>query len=189
MLDINGWDLSKTLQLLHKSNPTLFEWFSSPIRYIDTDFRKRFDEINDKYFISKSGVYHYLSMAKGNFREYLKTDMVRAKKYFYVIRPILACKWILEKQTPPPMLFTDLAESQMEDEMKPIVEHLLNLKMNSPEVKEIPRIDALNEYIEKNLAELEDKVQTLPYEKNSSWEELNSFFLNEVKHDIYSRTT
>ena len=78
------------------------------------------------------------------------------------------------------MLFADLAESQMEDEMKPIVERLLDLKMNSPEVKEIPRIDALNEYIEKNLAELEEKVQTLPYEKNSSWEELNSFFLNEI---------
>ena len=189
VLDINGWDLSKTLQLLHKSNPTLFEWFSSPIRYIDTDFRKRFDEIKDKYFISKSGVYHYLSMAKGNFREYLKKDMVRAKKYFYVIRPILACKWILEKQTPPPMLFADLVESQLEEEMKPIVEHLLDLKMNSPEVKEIPRIDALNEYIEKNLTELEEKVQTLQYDKNSRWEELNSFFLNEVKHDIYSRTT
>ncbi len=78
------------------------------------------------------------------------------------------------------MLFADLAESQMEDEMKPIVERLLDLKMNSPEVKEIPRIDALNEYIEKNLAELEEKVQTLPYEKNSSWEKLNSFFLNEI---------
>ncbi len=29
-LDINGWDLSKTLRLLRASNPTLFEWFSSP---------------------------------------------------------------------------------------------------------------------------------------------------------------
>ena len=45
------------------------------IRYIDTDFRKQFDEIKDKYFVSKSEVYHYLSMAKGNFREYLKKDM------------------------------------------------------------------------------------------------------------------
>ena len=67
-------------------------------------------------------------MAKGNFREYLKTDMVRAKKYFYVIRPILACRWILEKQTPPPMLFADLVESQLEEEMKPIVEHLAGLE-------------------------------------------------------------
>lgn len=181
VLDINGWDLSKTLQLLYKSNPTLFEWFSSPIRYIDTDFRERLDLIKDKYFISKSGVYHYLSMAKGNFREYLKKDIVKAKKYFYVIRPILACKWILEKRTPPPMLFTELVESQLEEDMRPIIEHLLDLKMNAPEVKEIPRIDALNEYIERNLAILEEKVQLLPYEKNADWDELNSFFLNEIK--------
>ena len=25
-LDINGWDLKKALQLLYKSNPTIFEW-------------------------------------------------------------------------------------------------------------------------------------------------------------------
>ena len=79
------------------------------------------------------------------------------------------------------MLFADLAESQLEGEMKPIVEHLLDLKMNSPEVREIARIDALNEYIEKNLSELEEKVQKLSYDKNSSWDELNSFFLNEIK--------
>lgn len=32
VLDINGWDLQKTLRLLYKSNPTLFEWFSFPDR-------------------------------------------------------------------------------------------------------------------------------------------------------------
>ena len=36
VLDINGWDLQKTLKLLYKSNPTLFEWFSSPIVYKET---------------------------------------------------------------------------------------------------------------------------------------------------------
>lgn len=30
VLDINGWDVDKTLKLLHNSNPTVFEWFSSP---------------------------------------------------------------------------------------------------------------------------------------------------------------
>ncbi|OPZ21824.1 MAG: putative nucleotidyltransferase [Firmicutes bacterium ADurb.BinA205] len=30
--DINGWDIRKTLGLLHKSNPTLFEWNGSPYR-------------------------------------------------------------------------------------------------------------------------------------------------------------
>ena len=36
VLDINGWDLKKALQLLYKSNPTLFEWNSSPIVYKTT---------------------------------------------------------------------------------------------------------------------------------------------------------
>lgn len=181
VLDINGWDISKTLQLLHNSNPTLFEWFSSPIRYIDTDFSEKIALFKDKYFTPKSGLYHYLSMAKGNFREYLKKDKVKAKKYFYVIRPILACKWILENQTPPPVLFSELVESQLEPEIKPIIERLLDIKINSPEIKEIPRIDELNKYIEENINVLEKVIAELPYEKYSSWEELNDFFIQEIK--------
>ena len=42
VLDINGWDLQKTLRLLYKSNPTLFEWFSSPIVYQKTEFADKF---------------------------------------------------------------------------------------------------------------------------------------------------
>ena len=36
-LDINGWDLKKALTLMYKSNPTLMEWLSSPVVYIDTE--------------------------------------------------------------------------------------------------------------------------------------------------------
>jgi len=32
-------------------------------------------------------------MARGNYREYLKGDVVWIKKYFYVLRPILAMNW------------------------------------------------------------------------------------------------
>lgn len=33
VLDINGWDLRKALQLMRKSNPPLFEWLHSPRVY------------------------------------------------------------------------------------------------------------------------------------------------------------
>ena len=33
VLDINGWDIKKSLKLLRKSNSPLLEWLSSPIRY------------------------------------------------------------------------------------------------------------------------------------------------------------
>lgn len=86
VLDINGWDLQKTLRLLYKSNPTLFEWFSSPIVYIESDFADLFRRVMNDYFSSKRSLYHYISMAEGNYREYLKGGMVKAKKYFYDIK-------------------------------------------------------------------------------------------------------
>ena len=33
VLDVNGWDIRKALQLLLKANPVLAEWLNSPIRY------------------------------------------------------------------------------------------------------------------------------------------------------------
>ena len=86
-LDINGWDLSKALQLLHKSNPTLFEWNSSPIVYHTTTEWEKIAAIIERYFVAKSGLYHYLSTAKSNYREHLKGETVKYKKYFYVLRP------------------------------------------------------------------------------------------------------
>ena len=66
-----------------------------------------------RYFSSKRGLSHYLSMASSNYREYLKGNMVKAKKYFYVLRPVLACRWILDKGSPPPMLFSELMEAEL----------------------------------------------------------------------------
>lgn len=144
VLDINGWDLQKALVLLHKSNPTLFEWNNSPIVYKTTPEWKVISDIISHYFQQKSGLYHYLSTAKSNYREYLHGETVRLKKYFYVLRPILACRWILEKQTPPPMLFTELANACLDDALVPAVNELLRLKMNTPELGEGKRIDISN---------------------------------------------
>ena len=177
-LDINGWDVDKALKLLHKSNPTVFEWFSSPIVYKTTDFAERFKPLMLRYFSSKSGLWHYLHMAEGNYREFLKGDIVKAKKYFYVLRPILACRWILEKETPPPMLFSELMESQLPDYLNETVSGLLALKVNSPEVKLIPKIDVLNEYLDSSITEVKELIERLPQEPAQGWEELDKLFLS-----------
>lgn len=176
VLDINGWDLQKTLRLLYKSNPTLFEWFSSPIVYMETEFADVFRGIMQKYFSTKRSLYHYISMAEGNYREYLKGDMVKAKKYFYVLRPVLACRWILDKGTPPPMLFLDLMDAELPIELLPDVQRLLDLKINSPEVKEIPRIDRINKYLDSSIAEIKFILQSMDETKTADWAELNSLF-------------
>lgn len=179
-LDINGWDLQKTLRLLYKSNPTLFEWFTSPIIYKETAFADKIRNLMMKYFSTKKSLYHYISMAEGNYREYLKGKRVRAKKYFYVLRPVLACRWILEKGTPPPMLFTELMKAELPEALQKDVEKLLDLKMNSPEIREIERMDRLNEYLDREILEIKEKVKLLDNGEKVGWEELNQVFLEQV---------
>lgn len=184
MLDINGWDLSKTLRLLHSSNPTLFEWMSSPIVYHRTDFIDRLRPIMDNYFSCKSGLYHYLSMAEGNYRDYLKGDMVRAKKYFYMLRPVLACKWILHRHTNPPILFHALMEAELEEYLKPAVERLLDLKMNAPEIKEIPKVQEINDYLDRTIDSLKEEIAAFPAEHRADWAPLNALFLKTIFSDF-----
>ena len=180
MLDINGWDLTKALRLLHSSNPTLFEWMSSPVIYHQTEFIDQLQPIMDQYFSCKSGLYHYLSMADGNYRDYLKGDIVRAKKYFYVLRPILACKWILRTHTKPPMLFSELADAELAEALKPAVNRLLDIKMNTPEIKEIPRVCEINDYLDQSIENLRNEIAIFNIEHRADWAPLNELFLKTV---------
>ena len=182
MLDINGWDLNKALRLLHSSNPTLFEWMSSPIVYLQTEFIDNLQPILDQYFSCQSGLYHYLSMVDGNYREYLKGDYVKAKKYFYVLRPVLACRWILHHQTKPPMLFSELMEAELEEAVKPAVKRLLELKMTAPEIKEIARVTQLNDYLDHSLESIKDEIAVYKVKHHADWAPLNDLFLKTVSY-------
>ncbi len=174
--DINGWDLKKALQLLHSSNPTLFEWNLSPIVYKTTPEWQEISKVIDNYFLQKNGLYHYLSTAKSNYREYLKSETIKIKKYLYVLRPILACKWIIDRKTPPPMLFSELVKNYLEDDMQEEVRKLLEIKMSSPEISTAKRMDKINDYIDKNLASLEEIIANYPSEQKNNWVELNAIF-------------
>lgn len=182
-LDINGWDLSKALRLMHHSNPALFEWIGSPVRYIDTDFAKRLSELAVRHFMPKSGIYHYLNMAAGNYKRHLGRDQVVLKKYFYVIRSILACKWIFGNRTPPPVPFRKLVDSQLDDQYRSIVDELLDIKVHSPEVKEIAKVETLDRYIQKSLCEIEDAASWMPAQVKNGWESLNAAFREEIYAD------
>jgi predicted nucleotidyltransferase len=177
-LDINGWDLQKTLRLLHKSNPTLFEWGNSPIIYKDTENWQKVKAVMNKYFVTKPGMWHYLSMAERNYREFLRDrEQIKLKKYFYVLRPVLACKWILDENSPPPMLYTDLVKAKLSKEMLPYIDRLLDLKMNSAETKFIPPVPEIHRYIEESFAQLRNALENMPKQQLLDFEELNGIFL------------
>ncbi|WP_373865240.1 nucleotidyltransferase domain-containing protein [Paenibacillus koleovorans] len=157
-LDINGWDLRKALNLYRKSNPPLFEWLQSPIRYSETSgIAQQLREISPLTFSPKACMYHYLNMARGNYREYLQGERVRIKKYFYVLRPVLACEWIERYDEMPPMEFDLLVERLIprDGELWSVVQELLRRKKSSEELDYEPRIEAINAYLEAQLVRLE----------------------------------
>ena len=78
-LDISGWDIKKALQLFNSSNPPLYEWLTSPITYIEKEgFAERLRDLIAIFYSRTSCLYHYLHMAKGNYRNYLKGDKVKS---------------------------------------------------------------------------------------------------------------
>ena len=113
------------------------------------------------------------------YKTYFKNEngMVKLKKYFYILRPILACKWVLGKKTSPPMLFSELADMELDERLKPVVDNLLSLKMHTSELGESMQITELNEYIEQNLASLKTAVESLPPEHKTGWDDLNRLFI------------
>lgn len=180
-LDINGWDLQKALRLLHKSNPTLFEWNESPIVYKTTEAWASLQPLVRDCFMAKPGLYHYISMAKSNYREYLRSDMVRLKKYFYVLRPVLASLWILRNETAPPMAFSVLKDACLPKHLLPVVDRLLEMKMASSEMADGPRINALNEFLDESILEVSEAISKLPSRSQVSWDSLNEMFFRLIR--------
>lgn len=184
-LDFAGWELRKTLKLFRKSNPALLEWLRSPLIYIEKySTTQKMRELSKYYFNPKSCTYHYLHMAKGNYRDYLQTDIVRIKKYFYILRPILACRWIETKGTMPPMEFEDLVKTQVESpQLKKEIEKLLERKRLGDELDREPKIAIINQFVEEQLAHFEKKVKDYNVNlkpETTSLDELFRDALNEV---------
>jgi uncharacterized protein len=152
-LDINGWDLRKTLQLLRQSNPTLLEWLRSPVVYLEEpDAVTRLRSLAQTGFSPVRGYHHYVSMAKKNFREHLRGEEVRYKKYLYVLRPLLAARWIRDGRGAPPMRFAALAEATLNDKtLLDEINRLLEVKMRAGEAATSPRWVGIHDFIESEL--------------------------------------
>lgn len=187
VFDINGWDIQKTLRLLYKSNPTVFEWSNSPIVYRVSDKWDSFKLLLNDYFDVKKGLYHYCSTARSDYKKHLSGEKVKLKKYFYVLRTLLACEWILDKGTPPPMLFSELCKAELPCELLPIINKLLEEKMKTPEMGKGDRIEILHDYIKAEFENIEQIINSMETVKDNSWEPLNRAFLQVISLEGVNR--
>jgi predicted nucleotidyltransferase len=175
-LDISGWELRKTLRLLRKSNPPLLEWFKSPVVYAwDEQFVSDFKQLAVEYYSPARCFQHYLHMAFGNARDYLKHDLVWTKKYLYVLRPLLACRWIERELGQVPMRFDELVGSVVEeDDVRIAIANLLVRKKAGEEIDRGPKDVVLSGFIAAEFVRLEN-IQTA-VESAPDAEALSHFF-------------
>jgi predicted nucleotidyltransferase len=185
LLDISGWDLDKTLLLLRKTNPSLIEWLRSPIvYYINQEFVDALTALYHAHINERNLIYHYLHMAKGNFRTYLQGDTVKIKKYFYVLRPILACMWIERYHEAPPMEFTKLLElDDLNPDFLSKVGELLRRKMSGEEMDLEPSIPVIYNFIDTQLDYFEKYTETAEINDQIDYAALNQFFLDWTEND------
>lgn len=177
-LDLSGWEMRKALKLFRKSNPPLLEWLNSPIVYREDEATMRqFRALAAQVFNPKSCLYHYLSMAKSTFKEYLERDTVRLKKYFYVLRPVLACSWIEKMGSMAPTEFQKLYDSQVANpEIRSIVDKLLVEKMSGEELGQAAKIEKLNQFLEEKIEYFTVFLQNFEVPKRNDTEVLDEFF-------------
>jgi predicted nucleotidyltransferase len=176
VLDIGGWDLRKALKLFLKSNSALYEWLQSPIVYTEQPgFANELRALMPKYFLLRAGANHYLSMAHNTLTQDLQADEVKLKRYFYALRPVLACKWIVEKQSVPPMEFEKLRETVADDTIQSAIDQLMERKKLADEKAMITPVFQLNNWLADTLAYCKLKIEDLPAGKQLP-DELNLVF-------------
>lgn len=176
-IDINGWDLRKALRLFRKSNPPLLEWLQSPIVYRDKpELSRKLRALVPVFYSPKASMYHYLHMAEGNYRDYLKGEQVRTKKYLYALRPVLACRWIESGLGAVPMEFGRLCGKVLDDtHLRGEIDSLVERKRAGEELGSGPRNAAIDEFLRREIARLKDVAGTVDVNQSET-SRLDRFF-------------
>ncbi|MEG2160176.1 MAG: nucleotidyltransferase domain-containing protein, partial [Chryseobacterium sp.] len=122
-------------------------------------FYDLFKPLADSAFSPIAVSYHYLSMSK-KYLEACRTDEVKLKSYFYCLRTTLTGKWILEKGTVPPVLFSELLVL-VDDFTRTKIENLVALKATKGESYFHPNDWELFGFLEKMVKDNEERAKDL----------------------------
>jgi uncharacterized protein len=178
-LDITGWDLRKSLLLLKKSNVPLIERFQSPITYFgDENFKADFKQLIESYYSPTAVFFHHYSLARKFWEELKDSETIKLKSYFYLIRSLLSCYWIIQDKSVLPMHIEGLMtriDSNRRDELRTLIQ----LKAGVGEKYLHPKDESLHEWIKGMFDLLERSKENLGVNRKDN-SVLNNFFLKMV---------
>ena len=177
VLDINGWDLRKALVQFQKGNATLFEWG----RFADCvpDIRGLAGNLpgGPALFFSEEGGLSLLWDGEKYVFAVSAGEMVRYKKYFYALRPLLAARYIEEYREPAPVLFDALLKQELPAGLREAIRDVMAVKLVTDEKDEHPQNTWLQEFISRELERQEKAADRLPDDRLRDWSGLNAVFL------------
>jgi uncharacterized protein len=174
--DITGWDLRKSLQLLKKSNAPLIERFQSPIEYCaEPGFKLQFKKLIEDYYSPTAVFFHHYSLANKFWEELKDKKEFKLKSYFYLVRSLLSCNWIIKDKSVLPMDIEGLMQYAEEGYKKQLRE-LVVLKSGVGEKYLHQKEEELYKCTQRLLAYAEANKQDLGVCKNDM-SRLDEFFL------------
>ena len=177
-LDIVGWDLSKFLRLLRKSNPSAFEWLGSEIVYREIPAFQRVRDVAKKCFDPFASANHYLGMATKHDFRYIKSGKPTLKRYLYAVRAILACRWSIYEQTPVPIPFEALERAMIDENMVTLIDGMVEEKKTKSESALCGQIPELDSWIETNMELLRQEIGLMKRKRAVDWPALDRIFLD-----------
>lgn len=183
-LDITGWDFRKCLRLLWKSNAALLERIQSPIIYMEEkNITTQLYSYATQCFSPIATIYHYLGLAKNCFAYIENAEEIKLKKMFYALRAALACKWIVDKDSIPPIVFiTMVDELDFDINLKNRIKELIVLKAGKNEDYLHPREIEIIQFIREQIDISDSKANTLSGIKNKQVD-LDELFLRVIKNN------
>lgn len=181
LIDLGGWDVAKALRLMARGNAIVAEWLSSPIVYAEEPgFRDAFIPLVNDWRTQFGDIAHYYGLARRQWAAFIDgRDEVRLKKYFYVIRPVVALNWLRERPgEPPPMnLPALLAGVELPHATAEALEALRELKQSSGEMVGYgPRLPDLDVYLAATLEWARDARQPASRATEELWARSDDFF-------------
>lgn len=182
ILDITGWDLRKTLRLLYKSNVSILERIQSPIIYKhNEEFLSQINELAQSCFSPIATFYHYFGLAKNTFSDLDGCKELKLKKLFYALRATLACNWIIQKDSIPPISFiTMVNELAFDENIRAEIKNLITLKLTKDESYIHQADENMLQFIRENLNAASADAARLTGAKNKQTD-LDRFFKNWIK--------
>jgi len=125
-------------------------------------------------------------MAKRNNQDFLQKEHVKIKKYFYVLRPILACQWIEQHGTVPPVEFNILMEKLLpENLLKQAIHRLIVEKISGEELDLKIERSIINDFVKQEIERIQTYINSLKETKGEDMTpELDNLF-RETLHEAW----